>query len=403
MAASLVKFDGLRDNSRMNQDFDVVIVGGGLAGLSLAVALRASRLTVAVVEGRAPVAPAGWDARIYAVSPANERFLNEIGIWRHLDPSRIAAVQAMEIYGDAGGRLDFSAYDSGVAELAWIVESSLMQRELWETAKRQGKLALFCPARPQALSIQAERASLSLDDGRTLHGRLVVAADGADSWVRQAAGIEVAFKPYDQMGVVANFSCATPHRNTAFQWFRDDGVLAYLPLAESHMISIVWSTATEHAEELLALPAEELCRRVAWAGEQRLGELAPVTPPTGFPLRLMRATHTVAHRLALIGDAAHAIHPLSGHGINLGFQDARVLAETLADCPDFIDCGDERWLRRYERARLEEVLALQSATHGLQRLFSPRNAALSMLRNAGLNLTNALPVVRDAMVRYALG
>ncbi|MCX7176198.1 MAG: UbiH/UbiF family hydroxylase [Proteobacteria bacterium] len=387
----------------MNQDFDVVIVGGGLAGLSLAVALSTSRLSVAVVEGRAPADTVGWDSRIYAVSPANARFLNEIGIWQHFDPSRIAAVQAMEIYGDAGGRLDFSAYDSGVEELAWVIEASLIQRELWETAKRQGNVTLFCPARPQALSLGPERASLGLEDGSSLSARLVVAADGADSWVRQAAGMEVEFKPYQQMGVVANFTCEKPHRNTAFQWFRGDGVLAYLPLAESNMISIVWSTPDDHVGELLALPPEEFCSRVAWAGDMRLGELTLVTPPTGFPLRLMRAPRTVAPRLALIGDAAHAIHPLSGHGINLGFQDARVLAETLAECPDFIDCGDESWLRRYERSRIEEVVALQSATHGLQRLFRPQNAVLTMLRNAGLNLTNALPVVRDALVRYALG
>lgn len=400
---SLVKFDALRDNDRMNQDFDVVIVGGGLAGLSLAVALNTSRLSIAVVEGHGPVTPVGWDTRIYAVSPANERFLKEIGIWQHFDPSRIAPVRAMEVYGDAGGRLDFSAYDSGVDELAWIIEASLMQRELWETARRQGNVTLLCPVRPQALAIEAERACLSLDDGRRLTARLIVAADGADSWVRHSAGIEVEFKPYDQKGVVANFHCDKPHRNAACQWFRDDGVLAYLPLAAGDMISIVWSTADEHADELLALPPEEFCRRVAWAGDMRLGELALITPPAGFPLRLMRAPRTVAPRLALIGDAAHAIHPLSGHGINLGFQDARALAETLAERPDFVDCGDERWLRRYERSRIEEVLALQSVTHGLQRLFQPQNAILGTLRNAGLNLTNALPVVRDALVRYALG
>ena len=403
MARSLVKFGALRDNARMKQDFDVVIVGGGLAGLSLAVALSTSRLTVAVVEGRAPAAAPGWDSRVYAVSPANARFLNQIGIWKHLDRSRIAAVQSMEIYGDAGGRLDFSAYDSGVEELAWIIEASLIHCELWETVKRQGNLALLCPARPQALSFGSDQASLTLDDGRELNACLIVAADGADSWVRQAAGIAVNFKPYEQMGVVGNFNCALPHRDTAFQWFRNDGVLAYLPLAESHMISIVWSTPDEHAAELLALSPEEFSRRVAWAGEQRLGDLTAATPPTGFPLRLMRAPRTVAPRLALIGDAAHTLHPLSGHGINLGFQDARVLAETLDQRPDYVDCGDERWLRRYERARLEEVVALQSATHGLQRLFQPQNTLLSMLRNSGLNLTNKVPVVRDSLVRYALG
>ena len=401
----------LRDNGRMNsaaqQNFDIVIVGGGLAGLSLAVALRTSRLSIAVVEGRAPQPPQGdWDARIYAISPANQRFLEEIGIWRHFDLTsgltRITPVHAMEIFGDTDGRLDFSAYDSGVGELAWIIESALMQGELWETVKRQGNVTLLCPARPQTLDMQADAGRLTLDDGRTLSARLIVAADGADSWTRQAAGIEVAFKPYEQMGVVANLACERPHRNAAFQWFRRDGVLAWLPLPENR-ISIVWSTSDKHARELLSLPAEEFCQRVAEAGLQRLGEFTQITAPAAFPLRLMRAPHTVAPRLALIGDAAHTIHPLSGHGINLGFQDAQALAAVLAGKPQYVDCGDARLLRGYERARIEEVVALQSATHSLQRLFLPDAPPLAWLRNTGLNLTNALPVLKSTLVRYALG
>ena len=381
--------------------FDIVIIGGGLAGLSLAVALRNSPLTIAIVESRQPVTPDGWDARTYAISPANKRFLAEIGAWQHFDKTRIAPVRTMEISGDAGGRLDFSAFDSGVSELAWIMESALIQGELWETAKRQGNLSLLCPAKPGALAF-AERAQLTLADGRELSASLIVAADGADSWTREAAGIAVEFKAYDEMGVVANFACEKPHRDTAFQWFRDNGVLAWLPLPQG-MISMVWSTPTDHARDLLALAPGELNRQVAESGDWRLGKLSLVTPPAAFPLRLMRAPHCVAPRLALIGDAAHTIHPLSGHGINLGFQDSRVLADLLRNLPDYLDCGDQRLLRRYERTRREEVVALQSATHALQRLFRPRNPALALLRNVGLNLTNALPVVRDALVRYALG
>jgi 2-polyprenylphenol 6-hydroxylase len=383
-------------------EFDVIIVGGGLAGLALAVGLRRSGLAIAVVEGRAPVQPAGWDARIYAISPANACFLNEIGIWEHLDKARIEAVGAMEIHGDAGGRLDFSAYDAGVTELAWIIEASLMQRELWETARRQGNVTLFCPGVPRQLTLGEEVVTLALVDGRELRSRLIVAADGADSWTRAAAGIEVDFKHYGHHGLVANFTTEKPHRGVACQWFRDDGVLAYLPLP-GNLISIVWSTPAPHAAELLALPIETFCDRVADAGGRRLGALSLVTPAAAFPLRLMRAPRMVAPRLALIGDAAHAIHPLSGHGINLGFQDARVLAETLLARPEHVDCGDQGWLRRFERARKEEVVALQSVTDGLQRLFSQPGQPLSLLRNAGLNFTHHLPVVKDVLVRYAMG
>ena len=382
-------------------DFDVVIVGGGLAGLALAAALRRSALSVALVEGKAPSFPEGWDSRIYAISPANAHFLDAVGVWRHLEVARTEAVRAMEIHGDAGGRLDFTAYGSGVSELAWILESSLMQRELWETVKRQGNLALFCPARPQALTFEADAAQLTLDDGRRLSARLVVAADGADSWTRAAAGVHVRFDPYDQQGVVANFTTGQPHRGTAFQWFRRDGVLAWLPLP-GNRISMVWSTGEDHGRELLALDHAALCARVAEAGDHRLGTLELITPPAGFPLRLMRAPHSVAPRLSLIGDAAHTIHPLSGHGINLGFQDAQTLAAALCDKPAYVDCGDLALLRGYERARKEEVVTLQTLTDSLHDLFRPATGPMARLRNLGLNLTNTLPVVKDLLVRYAL-
>jgi len=385
--------------------FDLIIVGGGLAGLSLAVALRAAPLSIAIVEERpAPVAPRApdWDARVYAISPANQRFLDQMGVWQRLDHGRLAPVTTMEIFGDAGGRLEFSAYDSGVTELAWIVESSLLGAELWETAKRQGNVTLLCPVAPRALDIGSEEAQLTLADGRILHTALVVGADGAESWTRQAAGIVVRFTPYGEMGAVANFACELPHRDCALQWFRDDGVLAWLPMP-GNRLSMVWSTPDAHAHELLSLTPRDLCERVAAAGNWRLGEFSLLTPPAAFPLRLMRAPRCVGPRLALIGDAAHTLHPLSGHGINLGLQDGRALAAVLGQRPVHVDCGDERLLRRYERSRREEVFVLQSVTHALQHLFRPRHVALSWLRNSGLNLTNALPVVRDALVRYALG
>jgi ubiquinone biosynthesis UbiH/UbiF/VisC/COQ6 family hydroxylase len=382
-------------------DFDVVIVGGGLAGLSLAAALRRSTLSVALVEGRAPAFPETLDLRIYAISPANAVFLEELGAWGHLDATRMEAVRTMEIHGDAGGRLDFTAYGCGVSELAWILESSLMQRELWETVKRQGNLSLFCPARPQALTVGPDAALLNLEDGRSLSARLIVAADGAESWTRAAAGVAVRFDPYDQRGVVANFATELPHHGTAFQWFRPDGVLAWLPLPSQRM-SMVWSAPEDHGRRLLTLAPEELCSLVAEAGNHRLGALELITPPAGFPLRLMRAPNAVAPRLALIGDAAHTIHPLSGHGINLGFQDARVLAGILCDKPGHIDCGDLGLLRAYERARKEEVVTLQTVTDSLHDLFGPAASSLLRLRNFGLNLTNTLPVVRNLLVRYAL-
>lgn len=384
------------------QQFDLIIVGGGLAGASLAVALRDARLRIALVESHQPVRPDGWDARIYAVSPANAEFLQGIGAWRHLDAQRIAPIAGMQVFGDNGGKLAFSAFETGVPELGWIVESSLMACELWESAKRQGNLTLFCPALPASLEFRHDAAVLHLDDGTLLSARLLVGADGRDSWVRDAAGLEAFNTPYGEKGLVANFATEKTHRNQAFQWFRPDGVLAYLPLP-GNRISIVWSTPDDHADELCALPAAQLCDRVAEAGGHTLGGLELLTAPAAFPLRLMRVPQTVAPRLALVGDAAHGIHPLSGHGINLGFQDAQVLAGLLASVPAWRDIGDIGLLRRYQRARREETVLMQSATDGLRRLFRGDAPGLAPLRNFGLNLTDGLPFIKNALVRYALG
>lgn len=385
-------------------DFDVIIVGAGLAGLALAVALKRSRLSVAVVESRPPVKlpPEVWDARIYAISPANQRFLADIGAWQHLQHERIEPVRKMAIFGDGGGELAFSAYDAGVSELAYMVESSNLQQELWETVRRLGNVSLFCPAQAMSLAISANQVRLGLADAQSLTGRLVVAADGAASWTRQAAGIEVTFRSYEQMAVVANFATEKPHRHVAYQWFRDDGILAYLPLP-GNLISIVWSTSTEHAEALRQQDAPQFCDSVAQAAGYKLGKLALSTAPACFPLRFMRAPRMVAPRLALIGDAAHVIHPLSGHGINLGFQDAQQLAAILMAKPEHIDCGELAWLRRYERARKEEVLALQSTTDGLQKLFAGQSRPLALARNFGLSFTNHLPFIKDILIRYAMG
>ncbi len=386
--------------------FDVIIVGGGLAGLSLARALRNTPLSVALLETAPPSRPSGWDARVYAITPANATFLDELGIWTHLDSSRMAPISAMQIHGDAGGHLDFSAYETGVRELGWVLESSLMACELWECIRRQDRLTLFCPASAQSLDLTADAAHLTLADGRRLSARVLVGADGRDSWVRRQAGLRANNTPYGEMGVVANFTCARRHRGIARQWFRDDGVLAWLPLAEHDglsRMSMVWSTPNAHAEALLALDPEALCSRVAAAGNHALGELAPLTPAAAFPLRLMRVPQTVAPRLALIGDAAHGIHPLSGHGINLGFQDARELARILAAVPTWDDIGNLRHLATYQRSRREETVLMQGTTDMLRRLFREKLPVLPLLRNTGLTLTNAIPPIKNLLVRYALG
>ena len=385
-------------------DFDIVIVGAGLVGASFALALRGSALKLALVEARTPaVAGEDWDSRVYAISPGSAAFLNGIGAWDKLDQSRISAVHEMQVYGDgAGAQLQFSAYESGVPELAWTVENRRLQSALWRELEQQNNLEVVCPDDCAALKLDADAAELALASGRTLRAKLVVAADGKHSWVRQAADIAAQEKPYGQMGVVANFTCAGEHHNTAFQWFRDDGVLAYLPLPQRRM-SMVWSTPDKHAAELLALPPPQLCARVAEAGKDALGALELLTPAAQFPLARQHAARLCAPRIALVGDAGHVLHPLAGQGVNLGFGDAAALADVLRQREPFRDPGEIRLLRRYERARAEDILALAWVTDGLQKLFAAPGGAAARLRNSGLNLTNALPVLKNLLIRRALG
>jgi ubiquinone biosynthesis UbiH/UbiF/VisC/COQ6 family hydroxylase len=385
-----------------HSSFDVVIVGAGLVGASLAAALGGSGLSIAVVEP-APPSPPGdaWDSRIYAISPASSDFLAAIGAWQRLDPARVQAVARMEIAGDEpGSRLGFSAYDAGVAALAHIVESGRLQYALWQTLQR-ADVRLFAPAECAGLELGQRAATLTLQNGTMLAARLVVGADGAQSWVRQNAHLSARAQSYGQLGVVANFAIAQPHQGTAYQWFRPDGVLAYLPLAGDRM-SMVWSTPETEGRALLGLQPEELCRRVAAAGRGALGDLDLVTPPKAFPLRLLTAESMIGPRLALVGDAAHVVHPLAGQGVNLGFGDARALAEVLRG-RGAADPGDRLLLRRYERSRAEAILAMRTVTHGLVGLFGLSGEIPSRLRNFGLNLTDRFPVIKNLLVRRAVG
>ncbi len=382
--------------------YDVIIAGAGLVGASLALALKYSGLRLALVESHAPSKDeqTGWDKRIYALSPGTAAFLDGCGVWQRLDSARITPITEMQVYGDDGAsRLDFSAYDCGLPELAFVAENRQLQQAMRQQLEAQENLTLICPGEYEAIEWSAGHVTLRIKDGTHMDAKLLVGADGGDSRVRELAGIDAKRHPYSQLAVVANFEAEKPHRNIAYQWFREDGVLAYLPLPEKR-ISIVWSTGEEHAQSLLALTQEEFCSDVAQAGGHALGELRSITSRAAFPLRLLRVDRLVNTRIALIGDAAHVVHPLAGQGVNLGFRDARVLADTLMNRGMQADCGDYRLLRRYERARKEDILTMQLTTHGLQRLFS--NPWFSGLRNFGLRLTNGLPQIKSFLVQRAL-
>lgn len=385
--------------------FDIVVIGGGLVGASLLAALKDSGLKLALIESRVPAplpADDSWDGRVYAISPGSIVFLQACGVWQRMDARRITAVHEMRVYGDDyAANINFSAYESGVPELACIIENRQLQHAVWETLAEADNVQLFCPAKYDALTWHDSHVELSLSDGTVLQTALLVGADGVNSRVREQARISINHHSYHQTGVVANFEVERFHHGIASQWFRRDGILALLPLPEKR-VSMVWSANTPFADELLAMPGEALCERVTQAAEQKLGTVRLITPQLGFPLNFVQAQSLVKSRLALIGDAAHGIHPLAGQGVNLGLRDARELATILLQADGWGDCGELSLLRRYERNRKEDILAMQWVTDGLHKLFGSEDAAIMRIRNLGLGITNRFPFLKNRLMRHAL-
>lgn len=376
--------------------YDIVIVGGGLTGTAFALALKDTPYRVALVEPRPPGQPSdSWDARIYAFSPGNVAWLDTLGGWG--EPVRAQAIHAMRIAGDQGGALGFDALACGLPELAWIAENNRLQWRLWQAAESLDNLDRLA-GQPAAVAWGQAVHELILADGRRLQSRLLVGADGAQSWLRAQAGIGFCVKDQHQAGVVANFETEKPHRGTAWQWFRQDSVLAYLPLP-GRRISIVWSTDEVDVPVRMALHAQDFAAEVAAAGHHVLGELRQLTPRQAFPLKIRRAETWVRPGLALIGDAAHTVHPLAGQGVNLGFRDGRMLAECLASGGNPGELGR---LQAYAVRRMEDVTSMQFATGGLKQLFCSANPAVRLARNVGLDLTNGQDWLKQALMRHAV-
>lgn len=391
------------------EDFDVMVAGAGLVGLALAPALARSGLKVALVD-RAPVAAPEfdldtWDARIFAISPGSATFLRALGAWQMLGPARIEPIEAMHVAGDAGATIEFSAYELGERALAWIVEERALRAALLPLVFETG-VEVIGGAAFASLEWTADAGTLTLaktgGPARVLSAKLIVGADGVRSWVRQAAGLTAEPRPYGQTAVVANFACERAHHGVARQWFRADGsVLAWLPLP-GRRISMVWSAPDALAEELRALDGAALASRVAEAGGQAFGALASITAAASFPLAFLKLPATIAHRLALVGDAAHGVHPLAGQGVNLGFGDVEALAGVQNERGPVIDPGAPVLLERFARRRAEPVLAMQVVTDGLVRLFGPTTPWLKSLRNAGLTAVDRLPILKRVLAQPAL-
>ena len=395
----------------MNGRYDIVVVGGGMVGLAAAglLAQRGEFRVTLIDAGKSPVCPPADDIglRVSAISPGSVEVLASIGAWAEIEKTRACPYREMKVWDASGsvdgpGTLAFAAAEYGIRELGFIVENELIRhailRRLQET-----RVDVRFETPIDAVVRDGNRPTLQLPDGSLLRPDLLIGADGARSQVRRDAGIAVRSWPYGQHALV---TCLTPqhsHRNTAWQRFLEEGPIGMLPLSDGR-VSIVWSTTPDMASAALELSDAALSERLTEVTDGVLGKLTVAGPRGAFPLKSQHAVEYVQDGLALIGDAAHTVHPLAGQGVNLGFADAQELAETLVSALTADEHpGDFPTLRQYERARKGDNQKMLLFVDGLNRLFSNRSTSLARLRGFGMFLFNRSGPVRDRAVRTALG
>jgi 2-octaprenylphenol hydroxylase len=397
-------------------DSDVCIVGNGAIAKTTALGFAQAGHSVTLLvpatatEAQPPLqqqpGEQPWDVRVYALNHTAHTLLSSLKVWGALDAGRVQPVESMVVNGDGKqpGDLAFDAFGAHVGALAWIVEDRNLNQAL-DAALKFAPNVNIIQGRAAGLHTGEGGARVALDGGAVIACALVVGADGGQSWVRGQCDIGLDYRSYHQRAVVTNFSCARPHHGVAHQWFTGhDGIVALLPLPGDR-VSLVWSAPDTLADTLMRETLSEMAVRLAVLCENQLGPLRPLVPESvkDVPLALIRPHAIVAPRVALVGDAAHVVHPLAGHGMNLGFADVAQLLETVAAREAQRGIGDERVLARYARSRKEDVLLMQLATDGLARLFGADLEPVRAVRNLGLNLLNKLPTLKRRLMAHAMG
>lgn len=390
------------------QSVDVAIVGGGMVGLAVACGLQGSGLRVAVLEQNVPQ-PLPADApaalRVSAINAASETLLTRLGVWADIVGQRASCYHGMEVWDrDSFGRITFDDLSLGFDHLGHIIENSVIHYALWQKASRCADVTLMAPAALQQVAWGENEAFLSLQDGSMLTARLVVGADGANSWLRNKADIPLTSWDYRHHALVATIRTDEPHQAIARQAFHGDGILAFLPLSDPHLCSIVWSLSPQEAERMQTADAAAFNQALSVAFDNRLGLCHVESERQCFPLTGRYARQFAAHRLALAGDAAHTIHPLAGQGVNLGFMDAAELIDELKRLhAQGKDIGQHMYLRRYERSRKHSAALMLAGMQGFRELFAGENPAKKLLRDLGLKLADTLPGVKPKLLRQAMG
>ena len=385
--------------------YDVAIVGGGLVGGTLASALASQGQNVAVIEAReaGPEPDHRLDPRVSAITRASERILRTLGVWSLLPKEHIGTFREMFVWDRPGyGEIRFDSAEIAEPTLGYIVENHRLQHALTQRLTELESVTVYRPANLTELWINRSSVILALGDAK-VEARLAVGADGARSRVRELAGIEAKSGDYGQRAVVSIVDCKQGHRDTAWQRFLATGPLAVLPLSASHAC-IVWSTNPEHAESLATMSDDHFDRALNTALEARLGKLTSIGERLSFPLRWLQANEYVRERLALVGDAAHTIHPLAGQGVNLGLYDAGALSQVISEARERDrDFATRPVLRRYERWRRGHNQMVHAAMNGFFWLFGNNLPSLRGLRNTGLAATNGFTPLKRLIMRHASG
>lgn len=389
------------------QSVDIAIIGGGMVGLTLASALKNIDIRVAIIEGKEPepqLSPLA-DVRVSALSRASERILANVGAWRGIQSRRSSPYNAMEVWEqDSFARIEFDATHMGQPNLGHIVENRVIQLALLEQVKQQANVSLYMPTKCKSMVVGESEAWLTLDNGESLTAKLVVGADGANSWVRKQADIPLTHWDYGHTALVANIKTNEAHGSIARQTFTPMGPLAFLPLSEPNVSSIVWSTDPNRAEQLLEMPSKEFNKYLSAEFDMKLGFCSLVGEREIYPLKMRYARDFAIERIALVGDAAHTIHPLAGQGVNLGLLDAASLAQEITRLwASGEDIGQRSHLRQYERWRKAEAAKMIAAMQGFKDLFEGGNPAKKLFRGIGMKLASQLPGAKDEMMKYALG